>query len=288
MYKKHSYLLLLFVILAFAGLYSCNSADKVNAPNPKIATVFDYELYYDDLPTDFRANTTRSDSIALVNSFVDQWVRKMILLHEAQIRKPKSLDIEKLVEDYKQSLLINNLEKQVIAQELDTIILEHELNGLYNEIKENFIQEHPITRLVYFKIPEKSPQIDKFYDWWKKENFSRMIAYAEKYGEVSLSDKNTWWEWNDIKNLIDEDIQNKYSMKEPTAIQKNIGDYEYFINIYEFVDINEISPLGYVEDQIRNIIIQKRKTIVMNEYLERIYMKEIKKKNIVLHNKIDK
>ena len=93
MYKKHSYLLLLFVILAFAGLYSCNSADKVNAPNPKIATVFDYALYYDDLPTDFRANTTRSDSIALVNSFVDQWVRKMILLHEAQIRTTRQIEL---------------------------------------------------------------------------------------------------------------------------------------------------------------------------------------------------
>jgi hypothetical protein len=262
---------------------SCDSGAKHRGDTTVLATVFDHDLSFEDVPEDLKLNENSTDRNALLNAYVDQWVRKMLLLHEAEKRKPESLDIEKLIEDYKQSLLISNLEKQVIDEEMDTIVSQEELNQIYDQIKENFIQEFPIIRLNYIKIPEKAPRIDKFYEWWKNDSYSNMDVYIEKYAETALLGKDEWWEWNDIQNQIDEKVLKLYTFKKTRNIQKNIGEFEYFINVLEFVDKGEISPLSYIEDQVRNIIIQRRKVTVMDEYLERLYQNEIKKKNIILH-----
>jgi len=274
--------LVLMVLVFIMSLISCEKNSSVQSNSQKVASVFKYDLYYDDVPQDLR-NAKSKDSSALVNGFVDQWIRKMLLLHEAELRKPESLDIDKLVEDYKQSLLINNLEKQVITEELDTIVPDKELESMYEMIKANFVQEFPIIRLSYIKIPEKAPQIDKFYEWWKKDERGKIKYYSDKYAEFGITDYEVWKEWNDVQKYIDENILKKYSFKKTKKIQKNIGEFEYFIEIKEFVDKNEISPLSYIEDQIKSIIIQKRKTTVIDVYLERLYLKEFKKKNIVIN-----
>ena len=271
-------------IIGLTSIIACESSNNSNGHGTVLASVFDHELMSSEIPSDLKENNSGSDSIALVNAFIDQWIRKMLLLREAQNRLPESLDVDKLVEDYKQSLLINNLEKQVIDEELDTLISDDERMAIYEKIKGNYLQEFPIIRLTYIKIPEKAPRIDRFYEWWKTEDFDRMNFYIEKYAESAILGIDDWWEWNDIQNQIDDIILNKYSFKQARSIQKNIGEYEYFVNIYEYVDKGEISPLSFIKDQIDNIIIQKRKVSVMDEYLERLYQKEVKKKNILLHS----
>lgn len=272
------------LILSLTSIIACGPSKYSNGHGAVLASVFDHDLMSSEIPNDLKENNSGSDSIALVNAFIDQWIRKMLLLHEAQNRLPESLNVDKLVEDYKQSLLINNLEKQVIDEELDTLINHNERMTIYEKIKGNYLQEFPIIRLTYIKIPEKAPRIDRFYEWWKTEDFDRMNFYIEKYAESAILGIDDWWEWNDIQNQIDDIILNKYSFKQPKSIQKNIGEYEYFVNVYEYVDKGEISPLSFIKDQIDNIIIQKRKVTVMDEYLERVYQKEVKKKNILLHS----
>lgn len=269
-------------ILLITSLGACKGTSGNKQEKNLIASVFKHNLYYNDIPEDLRNAANPADSSALVNGFVDQWIRKMLLLHEAEKRKPESLDIEKLVEDYKQSLLINNLEKQVIVEELDTVISNSEYESLYETIKENHIQEYAVIRLSYFKIPEKAQQIDKFYEWWKKDNKKRMHSYAEKYAETYLMEEDTWNKWEEVKKIIDDVVLKRYSFQTPKSVQKNIGEYEYFVTIHEFADKGQISPLGIIRDQLKNIILQKRKTNVMDDYLERIYLKELKNENIII------
>lgn len=281
---RSTWLVAIAVFFMSVLLSACQSGDDTTGESRVLATVYNHDLHEDDIPDDLLQNQGGQDSIALINAYVDQWVRKMLLLHEAEKRKPESLDIDKLIEDYKQSLLINNLEKQVIDEEMDTIITQKEMERIYEQTKGNFIQEFPIIRLNYIKIPEKTPRIDRFYEWWRKEEFNRMDGYIEKYASSAILGKDDWWEWNEIQNQIDPDILQRYSFKKPRSIQKNIGEFEYFINVYEFVDKGAVSPLSFIEEQIKNIIIQKRKVTVMDEYLERLYQNEINNKKIILHS----
>ena len=274
--------LIIFLTVICISMISCDANRSNKGESTVLATVFDHDLEIQDIPDDLKNNENSDDRNALLNAYVDQWVRKMLLLHEAEKRKPESLDIEKLIEDYKQSLLISNLEKQVIDEEMDTLVTAEEMDQIYVQIKENFVQDFPIIRLNYIKISEKAPRIDKFYEWWKNDNYASMDAYIEKYAVSAILGQEEWWEWNDIQNQIDEQILKLYNFKKPRNIQKNIGEFEYFINVFEFVDKGETSPLSYIEEQVRNIIIQRRKVTVMNEYLERLYQNEIKKKNIIL------
>lgn len=276
-----------FSILSFClafSLASCSDSNSADDSERILASVYDHDITLEDIPEDMIQAGQNPDSNALLNAYVDQWVRKMLLLHEAEKRIPKSLDIEKLVEDYRQSLLINTLEKQVINEELDTLIRKKELDEVYDVIKENYVQEFPIIRLNYIKIPEKAPRIDLFYEWWNKDEFAKMDRYIQKNANSAILGKDDWWEWNEIQKQIDPVILQKYNLKKPRRIQRNIGEYEYFINIYEFVDKNSVSPLSFIEEQIRNIIIQKRKVHVMDDFLERLYQSEIDNKNIILHS----
>lgn len=265
-------------------LASCSDSNSGEGSERILASVYNHDITLQDLPEDMIQPGNNPDSNALIDAYVDQWVRKMLLLHEAKKRIPKFLDIEKLVEDYRQSLLINNLEKQVIEEDLDTLISQKELEEVYEVIKDNYVQDFPIIRLNYIKIPEKAPRIDRFYEWWNKDEFAKMDHYIQKNASSAILGKDDWWEWNEIQNQIDPVVLQKYNLKKARRIQKNIGEYEYFINVYEFVDKGSLSPLSFIEEQIKNIIIQRRKVSVMNDFLERLYQNEINNKNIILHS----
>jgi len=84
--------------------------------------------------------------------YIDNWLMQEILYNEAQ-KKIKTEDkIEQLVESYKKSLYINELEKVQLASQLDTLISVAELDTFYSQHKQDFLIDEEIVRIQRLKI----------------------------------------------------------------------------------------------------------------------------------------
>jgi len=278
---RQTFHLLTFAFLALPGFYACHYFGEDNKRSKEvIAQVYDRKLYLKDFPEELTRIENKEDSIALSNAFVEQWIRKTLLLHEAEKFKPESLDIEKLLQDYKESLLINSFQRQIITSQMDTLVSVSEVRELYDNLKGNFILEYPVIRFSLIKIPDDAPNIDKFYTAWKNNNRKITVPYIKKHAVQHVDFSGKWIEWNQTKKQLDSAVLRNISFEKKSTIQKKIGSHEYFIKIVDFVDKNEISPLSYIEDHLVNIVVQKRKAKVIEQYIEQLYEKESNQNNI--------
>ena len=84
-----------------------------------------------------------------------------------------------------------------------------------------------------------------------------------------------------IRSKIPKSLQkkgNKYN------VQKNINGYEYFLKVINIRHKNEIVPLILVEEKVKKLILQKRKSDLIDNYIEELYKKELENKNIKIYN----
>ena len=108
-------------------LISCQNA-KDNSDDVAIASVYDKTLYQSDLQNIMYPGISRSDSIVRTKAFIDKWIRRQLLIHEAEENIDKSeLDFSKQLEEYRNSLMIYKYETIMIEKNLDTVISKEEI-----------------------------------------------------------------------------------------------------------------------------------------------------------------
>jgi len=113
--------------------------------------------------------TSSEDSALIINAFIEHWARDAVVLKEAERNLPKDLDIEKLVEDYRASLLRDNFERMLIASELDTFVPREQIESYYGNAKGDYLLKTDLLRAYLVKLPADAPERkEKFEALWKQ------------------------------------------------------------------------------------------------------------------------
>ena len=108
-------------------LIACQNSSK-NSDDRVIATVYDKVLHQSDLQDIMYDGISRSDSIVRTKAFIDNWIRRQLLIHQAENNIDASeLDFSKQIEDYRNSLIIYKYETIMIEKNLDTVVTDEDI-----------------------------------------------------------------------------------------------------------------------------------------------------------------
>ncbi len=251
-----------------------------------LANVFDKNLRLSELEGMIPNNTSSSDSIQIINSFIDRWVKEATLLHEAEKHIPNDLNIEKLVKDYRASLVKHNFEKLLVETNLDSTVTKQELDNYYTKNKEQYQLETTILRCYYIKIEEENERIEDLKKLWSdldSKNYKDLLTLCTDNAETYMLDDSTWIRIDDLALQLPKGIINSSNINERTEISRKDGKYHYFLRVFETVSKKEIAPLSFIEDQARKVILHKRKIKLLSEKKEEIYDREYQRKNIKIY-----
>lgn len=231
--------------------------------------------------------STDKDSSLMVSAFVERWIRKALLLHEAERNIPQDLNIDELVRDYRASLVTNNYEQLLVEQMLDSTITQEELTAFYEEHKAQYQLEIPIVRCYFIKMPKNAPNANSLRRWWDAtsdaESFQNLAEYTQKYADISLLKDSKWYRVDEVAAYLPPGtltINNIESKKD--FIQRD-DKYIYFFKAFEVVKKKEIAPLSYIEEQARKFILRQRKTALLQQIQEDMYEREMRKNNIKVY-----
>lgn len=120
--KKVAIGLMLILTLASCQNSRNGNGDKI------VATVYDKILYQSDLQDVLYEGISFNDSLVRTKAFIDKWIRRQLLIHQAENIIDKSeLDFSRQMEDYRNSLIIYKYESMLVEQNLDTVISEEEI-----------------------------------------------------------------------------------------------------------------------------------------------------------------
>lgn len=114
-------------LMLVLALFSCQNSKNGKDDKP-VAAIYDKVLYQSDLQGIMYDGISTNDSLVRTKVFIDNWIRRQLLIHQAENNLDKSeLDCVKEMEDYRNSLIIFKYESEMIEKNLDTVVSDEEI-----------------------------------------------------------------------------------------------------------------------------------------------------------------
>ena len=242
-----------------------------------IAKVGDAYLYDDDIIY----NSSLGDSAVLYNRQVNLWIKKQLLLNSAFQNESVMNQIERKVEDYKESLIIFEFEKYLYANSIDFKISEDEISKYYNENKDDFILPFNLIKAIYAKVPIDAPSLSVFRNNLKKypeSDTAEVISYCFQFAEKSFLEDTTWIKFDDIiLNLpFPKNLDKSVFLKTRKFYEIREGDFIHFIRILDKKLIGDYSPLSFEEDIVNTILLNYRKQELFDNLRDSIFNNSVR------------
>lgn len=263
------------ILLISILIVSCENAQTYK--KEKVAAqVGDKVLLIKDIPDLFQ-NLSSEDSLKIAEKYVQNWVKKELLLKRAEINLTQNQQeqIDKQCEDTRASLTIHQYEREMIQQRMNAAITESEIKSYYDENSENFLLKNSIVKALYLKIPVTAPNIDKVRRWYKSDDDDDMnelenygYQYAKKYDDFD----EKWISFDELLSKMPFVSSNpdRY-LRYTRDIEISDSLYHYFAHIRDYRYNSAVAPLEYVEDQIERIIYNQKKIKFIQELENSLY-----------------
>lgn len=273
----------LLFLTAILILTSCDYFDiqeKEQVSSEIIAIVGTEKLFKDDLKELLPKDISKEDSIVLVRSFIDDWAIKQLFLSKAERNSSQQeLDnINRLVKDYRESLLINNYKEMLIKQQLDTVINQQEIDTFYHKNKDNFRLNEELIKLKYLHFDNNVINKKELIQLFKSD----AIEDAEELQKQQLSFKSFHFNdsiWKRVDNiLLKLPFSKENLLKKIQFTQKQDSLSLYLVAVKDVLVRNDIAPLSYVESTIKQMILHRRKIELIRD-IEKILVQDATKNN---------
>lgn len=273
-----------YLYIALICLSGCNKSSKHSPDDAIVASAGSKNLYLSEIKNLIPDGAETEDSISIAHQFIDNWLRKSILLEEAEKNLGDQLDIDQLVKDYRESLLIYNYERKLVEEELDTTISDAQKEEFYDLNKETYRLTDPIVKVYFIMVPDKNEGIRAFKKDWIRQELPAIRAYSEKYDLTYTLDESNWITFAQLNNWLPEGLFSKDQLESGKSLDKAKDGYHYFVKVTEFLDENEVAPLSYIEDKVEKVMLYNRKVALLKNIKEQLYQKEIKLNRVKINN----
>ena len=279
--KKIGVLIGIAFLLLIAG---CDYFQK-SSKEVVVAECYGKYLYESDLKGIVPEGATIMDSIQRVSTFIDSWIRRQVLIHQAENNLDKEqLDLKKQLEEYRNSLIIYEYESQLINQKLDTVVSDDAIAEYYEQNKEDFQLRNTMVRVAYVILNEDED--DK-----QKATFQKLLSdpdtlllqnidiQATYYAVKSHVDVDQWMRLDDLTNIIPIEIFNAESfLKKNKFVRFDMNEYTYMVRFVDYLLEESTSPLEMVSDNIKSVILAQRKQALIDKMQTALYEKAKREK----------
>ena len=267
------YLVSILIVVFFC---SCKNFKKQESVNMQpIASVYNAELYDVDIASLFPKNINNQDSVILAKSLINTWAIKQLLLRKSEENSSTetSEEINRLVKDYRESLLINNYKETLIKQQLDTVIEEKEILEYYNLNSENFKLNEELIKVKYISSINNLIEKEDVIRLFKSDE----IEDIEELEKKELSFKSYQFNdsiWSRLDNiLLKVPFSKQKLLKKTKFAQKQDSLGLYLVAVKDVLVRNSIAPLSYIKPTIKQMILHNRKIELIRK-IEKIIVKD--------------
>lgn len=256
-----------------------------------VARVKDKVLYEEDLKAVVPQGVAPQDSTLLVRRYIDQWVRKQLLLQQAlQEIEIDEKALNRKVEDYRNSLILFEFEQQYLEKSLDTLITQAEIDSFYREHQEEFKLQEPLVQVRLVELPKESKQVEEIKRAIKsndEEELSRLKSFCLQYAlSCSLNDST----WVPLRQVImatpfAEEENPAQLLQKGRVWEKNTASGWALLFIKDFLPAGAVAPPEHVEDRIKEMIYNRRRIQAIQRLEETVYDEAKQKKLFEIYEK---
>lgn len=257
-----------YYIVIIVGLFvaSCEEVAflKLGEKDDPIAVVGESSLYMEDLKNISFQGMTASDSVEFLKAHVNKWVVTQLKKEKShQLMTEQELeDIERKIEDYRNSLLTFSYER-ALAAEVDTLVTEAQLNDYYNENRSKYRLIGPVVKakiVAYPKSYKQKVKLKKIVVSNDEDAYYDLVDMSKK-GDLEFYDYTK--EWFYFKDILQKIPFSDNKVDELLKRDKfwDIADEEvnYMVSIQHYLLTGDYVPQEMVEGRLKSAIINGRR-----------------------------
>lgn len=266
---------LIYIALGLS-LAQCQFFERKPVPTQgePLARVEDKYLYQSDIEDLGLQYASPEDSTKLITEYVNNWIRRQLMYAYAQKNlPPDKLDVEQLIEDYRQSLIIYTYEREYINQNLDTAVSEAQAKAFYQDNLANFQLSEDLYRMLYVKVAADAPKQDSIATWMRSEDAfmrARLIEYANTYATDQNINDSLWLPYSLINTKLN-DIADEYTLTPGSFIIHEAPPFHYHLWVTDRKIKDDVAPFSYVQTEVDRMIVNKRKLTLKKDFNDNIY-----------------
>jgi hypothetical protein len=285
---------LLIIVLAIAAcscdLIRMKSDTPASQGRKAVARVNDVYLYQDELAGIVSDRVTKEDSVMRVTTYIDSWIRKQLLISQAM----KTIDIneaevERKVLEYRYTLIGYEYQNFYINKNLNDSVSDEEVQKYYNDHIDNFILKQNIVRGTFIVVPKGAPRTNRLKDLIysnKEKDITELRSFCLSFSSAYHIADSSWMEFD--KLVVGSplaEIPNKVQfLKSNPYYETSDAESLYYLKVDEYKISDNVSPLEFVREEIKNIILNKRKVELAKKLEDDVYENAAKRKDFEVYN----
>ena len=272
---------LLWISLIFTlFLTSCQVNKTEDNKGEVIVSVYGKKLYKTDLENIVYEGISYHDSVVRAKVYIDKWVHNQLLIRQAENNlSPQQLDFSKRLEEYRNSLVINKYETELINQNLDTEVTEDQIYEYYNDNKSEFRMNRDIVQLASVSLPNDSKKkwvFTKLFRDYDTLMIDSLTSLADQYAVTYDFNIKEWRNFEEVINTYDLKVKdNKSFLNDKKFFVVNDEETYTLVKICDYRLVGDESPCEMETDKIKYIILNNRKKELLENLYNDLYSKAV-------------
>ena len=275
-------------VLLLAG---CRELPRYFAGDETLARAGGRELHRRDVRNAVPQGLTGEDSVAYMKMYVDRWVRKQLKLEEAEVLFSTSADdIDRMVEEYRQALLIRKLDQHYVDRSIDTVFTDAEITEYYNTHKGDFRLDRPIVKGRIVRLGLHYRQAPKLKTLMGAKSAAQQQDFRDLCAKNDFTVNDFREQWVDFPEFLTYlptlRTQSYDAMLATTSVQEMRDSHSlYYFQIDAVRREGEPIPLERLRPTIRRILFNQRQGEVIRRHEEELYEQAVEKGDVRIYGR---
>ena len=272
--------------ISFLALFltACNLFLSKDEP---VARVGERQLTMKELSGYIPDYLDATDSALWADDYIKKWVQRELLLLKAEENLKVDLkDVSKELEEYRNSLIVYRYKNELVKEKMDTTVSDTNIQKYFNEHRESFILNRNIVKAIYIKIPVQVSNPDNIKDLCmsdNKEKQAKLNEYCMSYAKAYDRFNDQWVAADMVLKNTPAVIKDQDQFLERNRyVESTDMNYYYIVCIRDYRLSGQISPIEYVQNDIKNLILSKQKIEFLKQIEKDIYKEGVDNNKVKL------
>ena len=225
-----------------------------------LLTVGDSTLTMADVLRHVPAGLDRADSLRMIESLCDSWLRTRLLEDLGRRNIPDMEEIERLAQDYRNRLIVMRY-CRMMREDNPSAVSEDSVRRYYLRNMAEMLLDRPLVKGIYIKVADDASQLSDVRRWVRTASQSA-VDNLERYGLRNAMQydyfMDAWVDWESIADRI------PYRFGDAEAFLKENRDFEttaagaiYMLHISDYLPAGNPMPYSFAASRIRELLAAK-------------------------------
>ncbi len=216
------------------------------------------------------------DSLVAAQRYAEQWVRRQVRAREAaRVFSSEIQDVERMVEEYRTSLLVSRLEQSYLTARLDTLVSDSVIRAYYDGHREEFVMDRTIVKGRIVRLPGSYRQSFKLYNLMggKGDDDQRDFLDMCEKNNLELYNFDSWVDFDEFLSYLPvrRGKSNDNLLSRSKIHEMADSDSKYFIEVTAVVKKGERAPYERVAETVRRMLYGRRRGELLQNFNDSLY-----------------